>query len=720
MAGKKNTRKTELMAAVDKDTTKRNLAVNYCSFAAATGVTLFIGFLLSFVKTEVDYEAISNAFFYDNISALTSQISRTIQYFVCSVGFVLLYALFYYLFNKKIKKDTFSQKVNTVVHFVTLGVLAFLAIYLNLRSEARFFETLTNSIFGGFFSILLVIVGFLITLYFAFGKFTDATNGIGGIVGIIVCVAFILSVAYVHVVNSFYQNNSGEYFHCEVVYHSIHQLYSGHTPLVDFTSTYGLFVYLYLPFELLLGGVTMFNTSLVSSFFMLISMLCFMYCAFKMCKNKVVATVTAMAMTAVSIMNISASWFTDPKITYLYWQYTPIRMLFPSIVLALCCASLSGKKKKLVSFLRYALSGIAFWANLETGIACLATSVAFDVYSLLLEHGFKDRVFWKNTGKSFLKAVLSVAAATAIVVGVTLLHSGQLPNLRGIITDHMWYAKTGGFFQSEIDFFEIWLLVVIVYAILIAKSLRDILVLRNNKHEMPDSRSVMYFVTAFMGVCLFVYYVGRDSHVSLMHSAYPAVLGVGMLVQEYCSRIIERRKQKEKKSADGALDWCKFLSGFVCLFVAVSLSVALLVNPDYFENGKKKPQTDPASPLAQSLEFINTHYDAERDGKIDIFLYNTSTLYTELGMKNHLTFPQLEEWYYRYDIYRRAEEYLSTTENYILIYRTFLEMNFEQYITNAYDRGITDNPDFINWLLNERCEIVAQNDFYLLLKPITE
>ncbi|MBR5273257.1 MAG: hypothetical protein IKU25_07715 [Clostridia bacterium] len=727
MAKKKST-KAELTALYDKNRINRNVAVNYCSFAAASLVTIFIGFLLSFVKMEIDFDAVLEFSFYENAAEVTSQISRTLQYFVCSIGFVLLYALFYHLLNKKIKENVFSHTLNTIVHFVSMGVLIFLALYLNVRSQAHYFLTLSNSIFSGFFSILLVIIGFLLTVYFAFNKFSVGVEKFGGVLAVIICLVFVFAVAYVHIANSFYLDNPAESFHCEVVFHSIHQIYSGYTPLVDFTSTYGLFVYLYLPLELLLGGVTMLNTSIVSVFFMLISMLCLMYCAFRLCKNKVIAAVTTIAMVSTSIMNISASWYFDPSAVYLYWQYTPIRLLFPSIILALCCASLN-KKSRWMNFLRYALSGIAFWANLETGIACLATSVAFDVYGLLLELKLNDRSFWKNAGKSVLKVILSVVASTALVCGITIIRSGRFPDLGGIITDHFQYLSMGGYFYEEIDFLEIWILVVIVYAILLAKSLRHMAILRNTETTETDPRATMYFVTAFMGVCLFVYYVGRYFHISLMHCSYPALLGVGMLIQGYYDRIADcfksrrfnRQAQELKKNpADNGLNLLKFLGGFVCLFISVALGVALLVNPNYFVNGKQKPQTLDTSRLGVTVQFLDEHYDANRDGEIDIFTYNTSTLYAELGMKNPMTFPQLEEWYYRYDIFREAEIYLSNTENHIFIDKNFLENHIGKYIENAYQRGITDNPDFVNWLKYERCKIVAENERYLLLKPIAE
>lgn len=307
-----------------------------------------------------------------------------------------------------------------------------------------------------------------------------------------------------------------EFVHQEVILYPIVQAWLGRGVLIDQQSQYGAFPMFLQPvwavFGLSVRSYFFTMTSLVV--FSFGSLVCFLWLV---SRNKLVSNAVAFAGIVVCLLGYSF-WPNEQ-----YFQFYPIRSVFPCIALLLAAARLG--RKFLVPAYAFLSLGI-FW-NLESGIAGLAGFAAF-------------RIVWERADeRTFIRIILTQLSACVIgfiiafssVAAYYLFAFGKLPNISQALD---WLAIYGaGFASIPMPIHGAWVFHAFVY--LAAAYLSVLAILK----PLPLDRQVERAAIAALmtiGIIFMRYYQGRSHAVQLLLVTPFAFATAGLVISSLSSR----------------------------------------------------------------------------------------------------------------------------------------------------------------------------------------
>jgi hypothetical protein len=350
---------------------------------------------------------------------------------------------------------------------------------------------------------------------------------------------------------------NGNTLHTGVVMYGIVNVYYGFPLFCGYQHQYGLYPMLIAPIlKMLSQAPTVFNVTLIMSI-LNVGTLFLLSCSLRrMLKSPVIALITSVVLLT-SFMPVNFYGDNDP-----YYQYHPIRTLFPS-----CLLLLLTYRKCLEDYLYFILSTIflaygVLW-NTDTGIVVYLTWFLANVYGIL--HDQSKTMF--DTAIRIISLALMQCLVLAMAYGsydaYVYIAYGQSVSF----DNYFEYQKifyVSGYFMLPTRLIHPWWSVAFAAAIGLACSLYYLC----SKHD--KLRGMQFFGVSILFCGMFSYYNGR-SHDYTFFSVLISSFLIGFLVDEYYACIgkmnINQQKQQRLQGVVNVL---------VCFSTVILMSSVLL------------------------------------------------------------------------------------------------------------------------------------------------
>lgn len=321
--------------------------------------------------------------------------------------------------------------------------------------------------------------------------------------------ALVVLIVALFALNLFTRDSyTGWYEHFNAAYYAVAQVFNGASLLVDFTNQYGLYPHFLEPIFRIIG-LDVTHYAVVMALLVAFSYGLLLYFANKVIENKVLLFVGFVAL--VHLRFFFLGFFASYD---LYFQYTPIRFLFPCLLLVL--ASLYFKKKsRTLYYVGFGVASVSVLWNIDSGFVVFFTWLASVIFDEAFH--FEARSFFWKAARHVLVALLSLAIVVGLFGLYIFLRSGQFPHFGQFLKYQTIFYFTG-FYMMNTPVFNAWNLVILAYACGLLVAVRSLL-------KGADTHlNRMVFVLSLLGVGLFSYYQGRSHDYVEFAVCYPAVL----------------------------------------------------------------------------------------------------------------------------------------------------------------------------------------------------
>ncbi|MFH2085996.1 MAG: hypothetical protein ABII21_04400 [bacterium] len=368
---------------------------------------------------------------------------------------------------------------------------------------------------------------------------------------ILVCmVGVAMYMANFAIINELHRYNANA-LNLSVVMTSVIQVFFGKAVLIDQKSQYGLYAHFLEPILHLMGGVSVLNFSLIMAGMVLASVLSIGIFLWLVTKNKWIALVGFLATLYFNYF-VGQLWPED-----LYYQYYPIRTLFPTLLLPLYYwySTKPGRRKYWLLWITFALGTL--W-NLDVGI--------FTFAALGLTHLYREG--WGKLGKLARDGLSALGGAWGMFFLFERMRYGTWPQVSEILSAQKLFLS-----GAELHLNGLWILIVLIY-------LMGVVILKFWKSEY------VVLVTT-LGIGIFTYYLNNPHDSVLTNCGYPAIILLTLLVE---------RAWRQKK-----LWWPGWMGvGLLCLMAASSvqnLRYSRLVGDTVTIEDVVRPETKSAKSL---------------------------------------------------------------------------------------------------------------------------
>lgn len=320
------------------------------------------------------------------------------------------------------------------------------------------------------------------------------------------------------VISSSYDDTTFSH-HYQLLAHPIVQAYLGSGIYLSQQALYGFYPTFLIPLWQLLGPPTTTLITLVMAsllFFANVGFLIFMF-RFNHYKGLSIAfTLLAIIFT----LMLYPFWPGDS-----YFQFFPLRLVFPAIALILMCFRVTSVRASFVSYL--VLSFGVFW-NFESGMIAL---VSFGIFALLVEY----RPEWRHFGCLALRqagmALSGIIIAFIVLSGYYWGKFGAFPDWGGLTKYIRIYSS--GAYAEPMPMWGAWIIPVIVYCCALFVGLRSLFSPHSSRKR--GQYAALLAITV-MGMLFFKYYQNRSVPLQLIFASWPTFLCLGFLIDIGLSR----------------------------------------------------------------------------------------------------------------------------------------------------------------------------------------
>jgi hypothetical protein len=321
--------------------------------------------------------------------------------------------------------------------------------------------------------------------------------------------------------------------HFAAVFYPVAEVCRGKTLLVDARSQYGLYPHFLQPALALLGpGVLSFT--LILSLLTGLAFLAVWLLLRQTCHNRLVAlfAFVALVFNAWFCYVLPTSLFDPPGIMDLFYQYFPIRFLFPALLLPLAWRYFQKPSRPLWAGITLLASLAPLW-NADSGVPTLGA------WLIACAAGCHD-----EAGRPSLRALLRLGRDAALsIAGVFLmailflrLHGGSWPDLR----QHLLYQNLfmgQGFNMLPLPTVGIWWVPCLVYLCGLASAFSRLIAGRE------IARAQITLLLAVLGAGVFAYYQGRSHPFVLTLAWWPCFVLLALLLDDLVEALRAGRRQ---------------------------------------------------------------------------------------------------------------------------------------------------------------------------------
>jgi len=444
------------------------------------------------------------------------------------------------------------------------------------------------------------------------------------------------------------------------VFYSVVQVYLGRELTVDFIGQYGMYPHFLEPVFRLVG-LSVFTFTLLMG---LLNCLAFG------CLYLFLARETRSAL--VSTLGTTAAFFfcyASGKAVYqpdLYFQYHPLRILFPAVLLALA-QSFAERPRPWMPAALGALGAAAFLWVTDVGVIVLASVFLLLGYDALARRRAWDiplRLFQAGTAAGLVLLVFSLYLRIAY---------GAFPDFGRLVLYPKAYYIYGNF-MLPMPRFGLWVPVLVVYALGLLRSLVPLA----EGEDRP--RGGLYFLLSVLGLGLFTYYQGRSVLGNLAAASYPAIVLLALFADD-----LRRASPPRERAARRAL-----LVTLLAL-LSFSLPAIVVITPPWIRSIAGKLEVSRSGDSTDVLRDVRFLQGLVRPGeKVVILSYHSGLFHLMTRTTNPLDIPSDSELIYRADVSRQLD-YVYHRRGTAVIDKTTMSPQFVSRVSGFYWNRV-ENP----------------------------
>lgn len=367
-------------------------------------------------------------------------------------------------------------------------------------------------------------------------------------------------------------------FHFNSVFHAVVQVYLGKQLLVDLKHIYGLYPHFIEPVFSVIGLSVMRFTVLMA---LLMAMSLFFLYRFlnDACAYSIVARLGFLATVFFGYVFSRTAVFPPDS----YFQYHPIRFLFPATAVYFSYRYLKDPASRILYWLQFVLSALAVLWNFDTGVVVFISWLALLLYT-------------DSQRRAVRAAFVHVTHALLVLLGTMTLASlylyaryGHYPDFSGAL-DYQRLFYYYGYYMTPMEIVHPWNLVLLVYA---AGLVSTFVALVNR--EDGDAPAMTFFLS-ILGCGLFVYYQGRSENTNLVMVSYPAL----MLLTLFTDRMLSKTRE--------GMNVLQMVSGVLGVVILCAASVSLVAGAPVLINESLKRLIpvvhNESTPVVRGAEFV--------------------------------------------------------------------------------------------------------------------
>lgn len=285
------------------------------------------------------------------------------------------------------------------------------------------------------------------------------------------------------------------------VYYSVTQAAAGVPLLVSgFTNTYGLYPQFLVPL-FNLTGLSILSFSIVMSVLLCLSFGFLLIFLHKIIDNR---TIVFLCFTSIVFLG----YLFGKIMTWdFYFQYHPLRFIFPMLLLMISALYFEYRKKRLY-YLSFILSSISVLWNPDTGTVVFLSWLFYLCYLELENLDFKKTAI--RIILHFINAALILFISLALYSLSIRLFYGSFPDLMKMFSTISLFSGLG-FGMLPMPLLHPWNIVVLTYLIGFLYAFAAFI---NNR---IDKNAAIIFLVSLVGTGTFVYYGGRSHNWNLVN-----------------------------------------------------------------------------------------------------------------------------------------------------------------------------------------------------------
>lgn len=536
--------------------------------------------------------------------------------------FLLL--IFYKLLNRKVSKmnENLISRLYLILS-VAFPLVLFAIAYIGL-AVSNFIYINESYSFGGsgkyLYGLLLFPLGAYLILFLKTEKYNRIIKiPIYLFAGLLI---IIISVSSIFGINSKIFNNAG---HFDPLLYPMAQVMSGKTILVNLTSLYGFSpVFLEGIFKLTGLGVLSFTTVMA-----LLIGLCYLFIFIflrRLIKNDIILL---LGFSTVIFYFLERGTGDTPAI---YFQYFPIRILFPCLILMLVSFYFKNKKKFLYYLITLAGALAILW-NMDTGIIVFASwIITLCFYELF---GTSKKIIIKNILFHLLVGLLMIGLVFFAYAVYSFLRTGLLPDFS--LLGQYQNLFLSGAMAIPMPFPHIWVLAAIIFLVGLLVSIRG----WQNKDN--NFKNISIFFLSVVGIGLFNYYQGRSHDHNFFYPLFSVLILLAVLADLVFNDIVVNKKLY----GSGLL----FL---LVLFFLLSSPINLIYNGGkyyrWLESGLNSFFDKSEAAITRNVAFIKSHTQIG-EGIVVLSEYGEEGMYyAESGTYSVLNLPATAAIIFKYEV----------------------------------------------------------------------
>jgi len=313
------------------------------------------------------------------------------------------------------------------------------------------------------------------------------------------------------------------------------QILQGKTLLVNCPSLYGMFPFFLSPlFHIVPFSVLSFSIVMaILSLFVFFSVWYFLRMN---TSNKAILVIGFLA--SVYFCYIDGRIF--PKFLTVrpdsFFQYLPIRMLFPYGLLALVTRfrSLQTPKRRWYFFIMFCMSLAPLW-NFDSGFIAFCAWLGFLSYTELFQ-----AATWRQALRPIIKHLLFCLLFLFLTISCycvfAYFRTGALPNWITFFQFYIIFSRIGFYMIPIATSFHPWMIVTGIYLFALLLSIQGLI---KKEHERLNTS---LFLLAILGFGLFPYFLGRSHEGNLYPLMIIPVLIITLLIDHAIGQVMLRNK----------------------------------------------------------------------------------------------------------------------------------------------------------------------------------
>jgi hypothetical protein len=426
----------------------------------------------------------------------------------------LLHTLIFkkYLFNENSKQLSIfllsSNYIILALYATTIILIYDFTLIYNYSSASKI---ALKTPYGIYLLVATLLYAFYLSLLFKMHVLIrKSVNFILVLIGILFC----CFLAYHLLINDLHRYNESS-LNLGIVVNPIVQVFYGATVMIDTKSQYGLYPHFFEPI-LYLTGISMTSISAIMMMLFLVTIGSWFFFLLKTTQNSFLSLIGLIPATFVSL-SFSTTWPGE-----LYYQYFPIRTVFPALVLLIFSFYYNNRGHLNRIIISTILSLGILW-NVESGIGSIVSFILLDMYlEFDTSKKFKSNVYAiiKNT----LIIIITLSLVFLIFFQYLNIRSGTFPSIKDFFYYTNLYAH-GSIYGIKGELHPHMFAMILIYFFGTSYGVGSLLSGYKNKLN-----SGIFLISVF-GMSNSLYYMFKGYHISHEGLAlYPIIILITLFV----------------------------------------------------------------------------------------------------------------------------------------------------------------------------------------------